>query len=299
MNNHIRPFLFLLTLFAALACPAQLTQREEQDLPDRKWILPVAAGTVAAGSLVGLNELWYAQYERASLRSFNDNHEWLQMDKVGHGFTCYQVSYGLYDAAIGLNYSRTSSLYASSLSTLGYMTVIELLDGHSAGWGFSWGDMAANVAGVSLFAAQQIGWNEQRVQLKFSYSNSEYAAVNPSLLGRNFQQRLIKDYNAQTYWCSANISRFLASDADFPKWLNIAFGYGATGMTRAVMNENDVNNFRRAREYYFSFDADLNRVQWPRKWMKKVARVISFIKLPAPTLEVQSDGKVKVYALFF
>jgi hypothetical protein len=299
MNICIRPFLFLIPLFAAFASPAQLTQPGEQDRPARKWILPVSASAVAAGSLVGLNELWYAQYERTSLRSFNDNSEWLQMDKIGHGFTCYQVSYGLYDAAIGLNYSHRSSMCASALSTLGYMTVIELLDGHSEGWGFSWGDMAANAGGVSLFAAQQIGWKEQRVQLKFSYSHSEFATVNPSLLGRNFQQRLIKDYNAQTHWCSANISRFLASDADFPKWLNIAFGYGATGMTRAVMNENDVNNFRRAREYYFSFDADLNRVQWPRKWMKKVARVISFIKLPAPTLEVQSDGKVKVYALFF
>ena len=299
MNNRKGILLLLISLLVMRTGSAQVTHPEDSTHSNRKWILPAAAGTVATGSLIGLNGIWYSQYERASLRSFNDTHEWLQMDKAGHVFTCYQVAYGLYDSALALDYPAKSSMYAATLSAMGYMTVIELLDGHSAGWGFSWGDMAANAAGVSLFAAQQIGWNEQRVQLKFSYSHSEFAALNPSLLGRNFQQRLIKDYNAQTYWCSANISRFLAYDADFPKWLNIAFGYGATGMTRAVMNENDVNNFRRTREYYLSFDADLNRIQWPRKWMKKVARVISFIKLPAPTLEVQSDGKVKLYALFF
>ena len=81
--------------------------------------------------------------------------------------------------------------------------------------------------------------------------------------------------------------------------MNLSLGYGASGMTRAEMNDFDVNNFQRTREYYFSFDADLNRVTWSKKWMRVTARVISFIKFPAPALKVQSDGKVKLYALFF
>jgi hypothetical protein len=186
-------------------------------------------------------------------------------------------------------------VYRDSIGNIFYFE----LDGRSSEWGFSLGDQVANISGYAAYIAQQKFWNEQRITFKFSYSHTDFPMLNPDLLGRNFQQRIIKDYNAQTYWCSFNVHSFLASDAAFPKWMNLSLGYGASGMTRAEMNDYDVNNFQRTREYYFSFDADLNRIQWPRKWMKKVARVISFIKLPAPTLEVQSDGKVKVYALFF
>lgn len=273
--------------------------RDTTSVKTRKIVFASSIGTLAGGSLIGLNSIWYSQYDRTSLHSFNDNSQWLQVDKAGHAFTAYQLSWGINDLAQSAGWNKKQALWIGSGTSLAYLTAIEILDGKSAGWGFSWGDVISNAAGTSLFVTQQSIWNHQRIQLKFSYSHSEFAEVNPALLGRNFQQRIIKDYNAQTYWCSVNIHRFLASDAAFPRWMNIAFGYGATGMTRAEMNEFDVNNFRRGREYYFSFDADLNRVAWPKKWMKVTARVISFIKLPSPTIQVQSDGKVKMHALFF
>jgi len=266
----------------------------------RSRIIFGSATTLAAGgSLIGLNAMWYSQHERTTIHSFNDNKQWLQLDKAGHTFAGYQLSWGLYDAARAAHWNNRQSTWIAAGTTMAYLTGIELLDGTSAGWGFSWGDMAANAIGTSLFIAQNERWTHQRIQLKFSYSHSPYAMLNPELLGHNFQQRIIKDYNGQTYWCSINIHRFLADDATFPKWFNIALGYGATGMTRAEMNEFDVNNFRRGREYYFSFDADLNRVVWPKRWMKVTARIISFIKIPGPTIQVQSDGKVKMHALFF
>jgi hypothetical protein len=33
------------------------------------------------GALVGLNQLWYADYARSDFHFINDNAEWLQMDK--------------------------------------------------------------------------------------------------------------------------------------------------------------------------------------------------------------------------
>jgi hypothetical protein len=38
------------------------------------------------GALVGLNQLWYADYPRSDFHFINDNAEWLQMDKAGHIF---------------------------------------------------------------------------------------------------------------------------------------------------------------------------------------------------------------------
>lgn len=62
---------------------------------------------------------------------------------------------------------------------------------------------------------------------------------------------------------------------------------------------NDVNNFRREREFYFSIDADLESVQWKKKWMRRTAKILSFIKIPGPTLEIRESGKIKFHGLFF
>jgi hypothetical protein len=81
--------------------------------------------------------------------------------------------------------------------------------------------------------------------------------------------------------------------------LNIAIGYGATKMTSANFTVDDVNNFQREREFYFSFDADLERVRWKKKWMKRTAKILSFIKIPGPTFEIRDNGKIKFHGLFF
>ncbi len=254
---------------------------------------------MASGSIIGLNALWYKNYPRSRFQTINDNREWLQMDKVGHVMSSYYIGQMGYEAMKWSGYSENASLWIGGSIGFIYLTGIELLDGHSAQWGFSWGDQLANFSGSTLFILQQKFLQDQFITLKFSYSNSSFAMLNSDQLGRNFQQRVLKDYNGQTYWASCNISRFLASDADFPSWINVAFGYGANGMTGANFNVNSVNNFQRTREFYLSFDADLNKIRWPRKWMKVTARILSFIKLPSPTLEMRSDGRVKMHALFF
>jgi uncharacterized protein YfiM (DUF2279 family) len=259
-------------------------------------------GVTSVGAITSyylLNDLWYDDYPRTSLHSFDDSEEWLQMDKMGHAFSTYTMS-DQYHFVLKKNAmsDRKAAWMAASTSML-YVSGIELLDGFSTQWGWSWSDMLANTCGSSLFLLQQLKWHDQRIQMKFSYRNSPYAMFNSEQLGDNFQQRLFKDYNAQTYWMSCNVSSFLASDKAFPRWLNVAIGYGATKMTTARNNNYDVNNLSRAREFYLSFDADLNRLRWKRKWLKQTMKILSFIKIPAPTFEIRSDGKIKMHAVFF
>lgn len=289
---HLLLFFYSLSLFA-------FGQKEQDTLRNRKIILGTSSTVVATSSLIALNQLWYSDYPRSSFHFFNDNDEWLQMDKVGHFTSCYMLGELGTRAMQWAGYSDKKSIWLGGSAGFLFMTGIEYLDGRSSQWGFSWGDELANFSGSMLHISQQLLWKENRIRFKFSYRNSPYAMFNSAQLGRNFQQRVFKDYNAQTYWASCNVSRFLASDAAFPKWLNISFGYGAREMTRAEINVNSVNNFQPTREFYFSFDADLNQVKWPRVWMKKTAYVLSFIKIPAPTLEVRNDGTVKWHALFF
>ena len=125
---------------------------------------------LASGSLIYLNQVWFQQYKTSKLHSFNDNEEWFQMDKCGHTFTNYQTGRLMMEAMNWAGYSTKKQLIIGGLSGFTYMTVIELMDGFSDGWGFSWGDLYANALGSGFAIGQKILWKEQRIQIKFSYS---------------------------------------------------------------------------------------------------------------------------------
>ena len=71
--------------------------------------------------------------------------------------------------------------------------------------GASSGDLIANTAGSFLAIGQALKWNDQKIQLKYSYSPTKWADVNPEQLGSTYLERLLKDYNGQTYWITFNI----------------------------------------------------------------------------------------------
>src|SRR5690606_29694126 len=84
------------------------------------------------------------------------------------------------------------------------------------------------LAGTGFFIGQQLLWDQQRIAVKFSAHTTRFAQQRPDLLGEGLAERILKDYNGQTIWLSANIDRFAPSEV--PQWLNLAFGYSATGI---------------------------------------------------------------------
>ena len=253
----------------------------------------------SASSFIALNTLWYKDYPKSNFHFFNDSKEWMQIDKCGHAFTSYQLGRNFYNTLQTSPSNRNRNIFLGGASGLIYLTSIEILDGKSAQWGFSKSDMLANTFGYFLFASQEYFLQQQFISLKFSYQKSVFANMRPETFGRNFQQRLLKDYNGQTYWLSAPLSLNSSNTKRFTRWLCISFGYSIDENLYADNNINSVNNFHATREFFFSFDADLNRIEWRRKWMKKIASVINFIKIPSPTIGIRSDGKVKLYPVYF
>lgn len=265
----------------------------------RKLVLGFSTLAVTSSSIIYLNQAWYAKYNTSNFHFFNDINEWCQLDKCGHTFTNYQTARLMMEAMNWAGYSDKKQILIGGLSGFTYMTAVEMMDGFSDGWGFSWGDMAANFLGTGMAIGQKIAWNKQRIQLKFMYHTSSYPQYNPSLLGKNLSERVLKDYNGQTYWLSINPSSFMKHENKFPKWLNVAFGYGANGMLNAhynkflVIDENgNVINFDRYRQFYFSLDADLTRIKTKSKVLKSIFSVINIIKIPFPNLEL-SENKIK------
>lgn len=265
----------------------------------RKITLGASSLALTGGSLVYLNQAWYQQYSSSGFHFFNDNDEWFQMDKYGHILTTYQTGRLMMGAMTWAGYSRRSQLIVGGMSGLAYMTAIEVMDGYSAGWGFSWGDMGANALGSGLAIGQEALWKQQRIQLKFSFYQSPYAQYRPELLGKSLPTQVLKDYNGQTYWLSVNPSSFFKTENRFPKWINVAVGYGADGMlgarynTVVVMDENgNTRSFDRYRQYYFSLDIDFTRIPVKSKFWKAVFSGINIIKVPFPNLEL-SQGRLK------
>lgn len=254
---------------------------------------------LGGGSLIGLNQLWYADYPREPFHFFDDNEEWMQMDKVGHALTSYslaRLSAGAYRWA-GVPARRAR--WYGVLTPMLYLSGIEMLDGFSSGWGFSWGDCVANASGGALFLAQDAFWGEQRVQMKFGFRKSEFAQYRPNLLGSTWTEQLLKDYNGQTYWLSVNVASFLRADTRFPRWLNAAVGYGAGGMTGGSSNpvlcnaQGSCVQFTRYREWYLSADIDLTKLPVKRRWLKVVCNSFGWVKIPAPALVI-ANGDVSL-----
>lgn len=262
-------------------------------------IITSLTSSACATSFIGLNTLWYKDYPQSKFHFFNDSKEWMQMDKCGHAFTSYQLGRNFYNSLQTSDSNRNRNIFLGGASGLLYLTSIEILDGKSSQWGFSKSDMLANTLGYFLFSSQEYFLQQQIVSLKFSYQKSVFADMRPETFGRNFQQRLLKDYNGQTYWLSAPLSLNRTNTKRFTRWLCVSFGYSIDQNLYADNNINSVNNFHATREFFFSFDADLNRIEWRRKWMKKIASVINFIKIPSPTIGIRSDGKVKLYPVYF
>ena len=261
----------------------------------------VPLGTIAFGSMsfLALNEMWYKDYPRSSFHFFNDGNEWLQMDKVGHAFSTYQLNQFFFNQYQRTGYDMKRSLRNATISSLSYMTTIEILDGFSTDWGFSTIDFCANLSGSLLHLIQQKKWSEQKIQMKFSYHETPFAKYNPSQLGDNFQQRVFKDYNGQTYWLSFNSTLLFNKNNTFRDVLSLSIGYSASEMTNAKTNNFIVNNFQGHREFLFSFDADLNRVKWKRKGLKKVMRIFNVIKVPLPTMKIRENGNISFHLFYF
>lgn len=284
---------------------AHFTQASDS-LKKRKIILLSSSTFITVSTLAGLHQVWYKQYNTGKFHFFDDRKEWLQMDKVGHIYSNYVISEMMMKAFDWAGYSKNKKLLIGGGLGFAYMTVVELMDGYSRGWGFSVPDQICNILGSSAAIAQEGLWGRQEFRLKFSYAESGLAGYRPGTLGDSPSTRLLKDYNGQTYWLSFNPFAFGKREVKwFPPWASVSLGYSAYGMLGGTynsvlpLNENgDALYFERERRFYLSLDVDLSKIKTKQKWLKNIFTALNILKLPAPALQL-SGGKIRAYALYY
>ena len=299
---------FCLCLFLATnTLKGQDSTNKERKL--QKWVLGSVQVGFGLGSFYTLNKAWYSNYPRTNFHFYNDWKEWQQMDKIGHSWSAFQLSRlssNLWEAA---GTPKSKAAWIGSLSSMGYMSIIEILDGYSDKWGFSAYDILSNTVGASAFLIQELKWKEERLLLKLSYFPVQYGTLSPradDLFGKSGIEKLLKDYNGQTYWASLNIRSFLP-ESQAPQWLNLAIGYGAKTMLGGYENRWTDNNGQpivrpdivRYKRFYLSLDIDLNRIKTKNRTLKTILSAANVLKIPAPALELNSQGRVRFHPLFY
>lgn len=289
----------------------QITKLSNPQINRRVKIIAATNLVGYSGAMVGLYSAWYKNYPQSNFHSFNDFPEWKQIDKIGHAYSAYAESKASMELWRWTGIDRKKRIWIGGMSGAFYQTVIEVLDAYSAEWGWSWADFGANLLGSGMLVAQELAWDEQRIQFKFSFHRKSYndASLNQrsdKIFGKSTAERFLKDYNGQTYWLSVNLKSFFPK-SKLPAWLNISIGTGAEGMFGA--NENigkddngNINFYRpdikRYRQWYLAPDIDLTKIKTNKKGLKLVLTLLNIIKFPMPALEY-SNGKFRFNAIGF
>lgn len=259
----------------------------------------VVMGTTWTGSMVGLGTVWYKGVEKTKWHAFDDSRNWMQMDKAGHFYTGYKINQLTSDLFRWSGVDNTKATLIGSGISFGYQTTLEMLDAFSAEWGFSWADFGSNVFGAASYSSQQIFWNEERIIPKFSFHPTRYSDLRPEILGSNFLENLLKDYNGQTYWLTVNPSKFF-NNSKLPKWLCFSLGYSAD---KKIYGDQDVyygidETLYAKREYLFSLDVDFSAIKTRHQWLNVLIKQLNYLKVPFPALML-TDHRLGFKPLYF
>lgn len=291
--------IFFFVCYSLIGNAQFITNFSESDTVYNKGkvkLIGYGLGTAYVASTTALGILWYDNL--SGFRFFNDNKLWNQIDKIGHAEVAFHESRLAIDLLKWAGVKRKKAILIGGLGGFLFQTPIEILDGFSPSYGASWGDVIANTTGAALATTQQLLWDEYYIQPKFSFHRTDLAPLRPNQLGRNLQEEILKDYNGQTNWLSFNIYPLLSSETKFPKWLNIAVGYGAYNMLYGSEVENNLNGYQSYRQWYLSPDIDFSKIKTEKLGVKILLYSLNILKIPAPSIEY-SEGGFKGHFLYF
>ncbi len=240
--------------------------------------LGVIGGVTAAGFIYGYavqNDIWWKD-ENASFH-FNWQEDWTYAhgaDKAGHLYFPYLISSVYGDLFQWSGIEKDDAYLYSGILALTHQTFVEVRDGFSQRWGFSWGDMIFNTIGAAFPYAKAKLPALRGIFFKVSYY--------PSLRFRNNSHKvIIDDYESTYHWAVLNINKYLDQDNKSFLWdfLNIGFGHG-------VKNLDSDNPDH---EIFIALDLNLNAIKWDFIGWKIIQKAFSFYRLPSPAIRLSPD----------
>ncbi|MBS1911996.1 MAG: DUF2279 domain-containing protein [Bacteroidetes bacterium] len=243
--------------------------------------LAIVGGITGAGFVAGYffqTNLWW-KGEKSAFH-FDWDHDWryaLGSDKYGHFYFPYAVAIVYGQAFQWCGMDSAASLWAGGGIAMAHQTFVEIRDGFSKEWGFSWGDFGADLLG----SAYPIARHYIPALRDFTFKVSFY----PSMKFRNGAYRaIIDDYESQYQWMSVNVRNLLPTSwrAACPAWLNIAVGH-------SVKDLDEKGGGRH--EFYLSLDWNLEGLPGDGWLWNLLKKNLNLYHLPAPAVRI-SPGAI-------
>jgi hypothetical protein len=257
---------------------------------------------IYVGYMSYLQYVWYKDHERVPFHYYDDLKGYNQIDKFGHIYGAYMLSYMGFKSFLwaGMD-SKKAAWYGGGIGFFMQLP-IEIWDGMYEGYGFSWSDVAANGIGSALMLSQELMFQEQIVRYKFTFSPTKYARQANGYLGEGFNQ-LLYDYNGHTYWLSMGFKRII-KNPHIPEWLNLAVGYSAGGMFGEFENKTMyrgvvIPETERYRQFLLSLDIDFSKIPVRNRFVKGIFNSLFILKVPFPAIELNTKGEMKFHILGF
>lgn len=258
-----------------------------------------AAGGIYSGIMLGLHFYQKATIwnERAEFRVIEDGNYARGVDKLGHIYGAYIMSYYSGELLQGAGVAHREAMLYGALMGIVYQTYVELEDGMGKNWGFSPSDLAFNLIGAGYFLLQHSFPILQYLTPKWIYVPAHWYGEGERAEGKTF----IDDYSSSTFFLSTKVRPLMPTVlGDYvPSWLAVGIGYAVRSL-----GENNRNSDRR-----FVLSVDLDLVELLPDFEPLVGRPVgsilnwlaqsfNYFKLPTPTIEWSEHRGPQFYLLY-
>lgn len=258
-----------------------------------------AAGTIYVGIMVGLHLYQKATIwnERAEFRVIEDGDYAKGVDKLGHVYGAYIMSYYSGELLQGAGLAHRHAMFYGALMGIVYQSYVEFEDGVGKDWGFSPSDLAFNVIGSSFFLLQQSIPVLQYFTPKWQYIPAHWYGESERTEGKTF----IDDYSSSTFFLSAKLRPLLPESVQpiIPRWLALGVGYGVRGLggsngsaNRCLVLSLDVDLVEALPDFEPLAGKPIGSIL---NWLKQS---FNYFKLPTPALEWSQRHGLRVSLLY-
>lgn len=230
-------------------------------------------GTAFAIGHVYLNTLWWkGQYSDFHINSYQDNVYALGADKLGHATFAFMAATVYADAMRWCGFDSTSATWIGFGVAMAYQTFVEVRDGFSADYGFSWGDAISNTVGASLCVAKHYTPALRAFDLQVSYWPSQKYRDGA-------YSSIIDDYESTTHWLTISPYQWMPASWQtwYPPWLGVAIGHSVQNIDGQGGGNHVIT---------LSLDWDLQHLPVLPAWLQRVFRILHLYHLPAPAVQI-------------
>jgi hypothetical protein len=238
-------------------------------------ILIVGGGTLAFFSYgyLAQDNIWW-KGEKSEFH-FNNNLDYKyanNADKLGHFYFAYLATNLYSDLFQWAGVKKKKSLIYGGLVAFTFQTFTEIRDGFSSEYGFSWGDVAANLLGATYPSLQEVYPTLKPYNFKLSfYPSQKYKD--------GYHSHILDDYESTYHWLSIDVNRIMpkAINDVFPDFINIAIGHSVNGLDGFGGGNH---------ELFIGLDWDFESLPGQNKLWKTIKRWLNLYHFPAPAIKV-------------